>query len=124
MIDRKYHHPIVVIGTSEFTTALLVHRVRFVCSAAASAFELFEAILTQQDARKADQRVLAHASASGSHAEVVVDDNLGFTKDRTISRLTEMQSLEYQMSFAEKHAPQLKLALQEAAAGGGKPAKP
>ena len=43
-----------------------------------------------------------------------MDDNLGFAKDRTISRLTEMQSREYLISHAEHHAPELVLALKEA----------
>lgn len=45
---------------------------------------------------------------------VQVDDNLGFAKDRTISRLTEMQSLEYLLHHARLHAPELVLALEEA----------
>lgn len=52
-----------------------------------------------------------------------VDDNLGFAKERTISRLTEMQSLEYLLAHAHAHAPELVLALEEAtakaAAAGG-----
>jgi len=44
----------------------------------------------------------------------VVDDNLGFAKDRTISRLLEMQSREYLISHAEHHAPELVMALKEA----------
>lgn len=47
-------------------------------------------------------------------AALVVDDNLGFSKDRTISRLLEMQSREYLIVHAEHHAPQLVLALKEA----------
>lgn len=45
--------------------------------------------------------------------EILVDDNLGFAKDRVISRLTEMQSAEYLMAHARLHAPHLILALQE-----------
>lgn len=45
---------------------------------------------------------------------LVVDDNLGFAKDRTISRLLEMQSLEHLVHHAERHAPELVLALKEA----------
>ena len=45
---------------------------------------------------------------------LVVDDNLGFAKDRTVSRLLEMQSREYLISHAEHHAPELVLALKEA----------
>lgn len=51
--------------------------------------------------------------------EDVIDDNLGFSKDRCISRLTEMQSFEYLMAHAKKHSPELLLALQEAAARDG-----
>ncbi len=43
-----------------------------------------------------------------------MDDNLGFSKDRTISRLTEMQSIEYLLHHAKEHEPALLLALQEA----------
>lgn len=42
-----------------------------------------------------------------------VDDNLAFSKERCISRLTEMQSLEYLIAHAEQHAPSLLSALQE-----------
>lgn len=45
---------------------------------------------------------------------LVVDDNLGFAKDRTISRLLEMQSREYLIVHAEHHAPELAPALKEA----------
>ena len=48
--------------------------------------------------------------------DVMVDDNLGFAKDRTISRLTEMQSLEFLLAHANEHAPENKLALEEAKA--------
>ena len=45
---------------------------------------------------------------------LVVDDNIGFSKDRAISRLLEMQSREYLIVHAEHHAPELVLALKEA----------
>lgn len=41
-----------------------------------------------------------------------VDDKLGFAKDRTISRLLEMQSVEYQLHHARQHEPSLVLALE------------
>ena len=44
----------------------------------------------------------------------LVDDNLGFSKDRCVSRLTEMQSLPYLTAHARKHSPNLLLALEEA----------
>ena len=42
-----------------------------------------------------------------------IDDNIGFAKDRIISRLTEMQSVEYARSHAETHAPELLPSLKE-----------
>jgi hypothetical protein len=44
----------------------------------------------------------------------IVDNNLGFAKERTVSRLTEMQSKEYLRAHAERHAPELLYALDEA----------
>ena len=56
-----------------------------------------------------------HATQSAEDQDqLVVDDNLGFAKDRTISRLLEMQSLEHLIAHAERHAPELVLALKEA----------
>jgi hypothetical protein len=46
----------------------------------------------------------------------VVDDHLGFSKERCISRLVEMQSLEYLIRHARRHSPSLLLALEEAQA--------
>ena len=71
-------------------------------SAEAEPFQLFE-------------KVLPHAEAKGrtNEDDLVVDDNLGFTKERTISRLIEMQSREYLTQHAEVHAPELLLALHD-----------
>lgn len=44
---------------------------------------------------------------------MIVDDNLAFSKDRTISRLTEMESSEYLLAHARRHAPCLVLAIEE-----------
>ena len=104
-------------------------------------FELFENIRTNAEARAArgagsssssgigSSYSSGHAASSGggssgSGGELVVDDNLGFAKDRTISRLTEMQSEEYLRAHAKAHAPELLLALAEgkaaAAAAAGR----
>lgn len=132
-------HTLALSGVPVFTAAnrqaayrfvtlvdvLYEHRVRFLCSAQALPFELFENIQTNAEARQA-----AGGSGSGaggraganSASSVVVDDNLGFAKDRTVSRLTEMQSEEYLRAHAKAHAPELLLALQDgrkSAAGGG-----
>ena len=47
-----------------------------------------------------------------------MDDNLGFSKERCISRLTEMQSFEYLILHAKQHSPQLLLALEQASGKG------
>jgi len=81
------------------------HRVRMLIAADAPPFDLFEKVVTQAD--------VAAKPALRDVPDIVVDDNLGFAKDRTISRLTEMQSLEYLIAHAKAHAPENLLALQE-----------
>ncbi|XP_042056365.1 AFG1-like ATPase [Salvia splendens] len=60
------------------------NRARLLCSAEGSPMELFEKVVTISD-----------AATTRGLSEVCVDDDLGFAKDRTISRLTEMNSREY-----------------------------
>ena len=56
-------------------------RIRFFCAAAAEPFELFENIVTVDQGK-----ALATRGASKEKLDaLVVDDNLGFTKDRTVS---------------------------------------
>lgn len=50
-----------------------------------------------------------------------VDDNVGFAKDRTVSRLIEMQSQEYAIAHAQEHAPEL---LPSLTAGHNPPSQP
>ncbi|KAL1548913.1 peroxisome-assembly ATPase [Salvia divinorum] len=59
------------------------NRARLLCSAQGSPMELFEKVVTISDA------------ATRGLSEMCVDNDLGFAKDRTISRLTEMNSREY-----------------------------
>lgn len=83
---------------------LYEHRVRFFCSAEADPFELFEKVVAHKEYQE---------MGTSAPKDLVVDDNLGFTKDRTISRLIEMQSHEYLVAHAERHAPELLLALSD-----------
>lgn len=78
-------------------------KTRLVCSAAAAKPEaLFERILP----RAAFDAALA--AASPAEAELLVsDDTLAFVKERTSSRLTEMQSVEWARAHAEARAPEL-----------------
>jgi len=71
-------------------------RVRLILSMEGSPAELFQHVVTQSE--KAERRDDPH---------LVVDDNLGFTKDRVVSRLMEMQSLVYARAHAEMRAPEL-----------------
>lgn len=53
--------------------------------------------------------------------DLCVDDNVGFAKDRTVSRLIEMQSQEYAIAHAKEHAPEL---LPSLTAGHSVPSEP
>lgn len=74
-------------------------RVRLILAAHAPSPEgLFTRIVTQ-----ADYRVAQHTQGE----ELVVDDVVGFAKERTVSRLIEMSSLHYAREHAARHAPEL-----------------
>ena len=85
-------------------------RARLLCSAAELPGGVFGRVMTHEDFTEL-RRLEGDRVDDGSY---VVDDNLGFVKDRTVSRLTEMGSLEYLRGHAEIHAPQLMLAIREA----------
>ncbi|CAI7806477.1 unnamed protein product [Closterium sp. NIES-54] len=59
------------------------HKTRLVCSAEGTPFELFERVVTIANA----PRRTAARSARSEDADVAVDDELGFAKDRTVSSL-------------------------------------
>jgi peroxisome-assembly ATPase len=82
------------------------HRSKVPMSAEGYPTDLFKYVMTLHDSKQ-----------EGNLSEhVVVDDNLGFAKDRTISRLIEMQTIEYALAHSERNAPERKLALEEAQA--------
>ena len=82
------------------------HRVRVFASARGQPADLFAKVLSQAEAKAA-------AATSSLPPDALVDDNLAFAKERTISRLIEMQSLSYLMDHARLHAPVLLAALEE-----------
>ena len=80
------------------------HRIRLFASARGQPADLFAKVVSQAEAR---------AAGASLPADALVDDNLAFAKERTISRLIEAQSLSYLMDHARLHAPVLLPALEE-----------
>ncbi|XAR65547.1 Hexokinase [Bertholletia excelsa] len=70
------------------------NRARLLCTAEGSPSKLFEKVVTISDAKQIAPRT-ASRSRRNDEADLCVDNELGFAKDRTISRLTEMNSKEY-----------------------------
>ncbi|XP_024025699.1 AFG1-like ATPase [Morus notabilis] len=69
-------------------------KARFLCTAEGSPLELFNRIVTIADAQSIAPRTSSR-SRKNDDSDLCVDNELGFAKDRTISRLTEMNSKEY-----------------------------
>ncbi|KAL9267731.1 AFG1-like ATPase-like protein [Drosera capensis] len=70
------------------------NKARLLCTAVGSPIELFERIVTVGDAQQMAPRTSSR-SRKNDDLDLCVDNELGFAKDRTISRLTEMNSKEY-----------------------------
>ncbi|KAG9154625.1 hypothetical protein Leryth_022711 [Lithospermum erythrorhizon] len=70
------------------------NKARLLCTAEANPVGLFERIVTIADAQKMGPRTSSRSRKS-EDSFICVDNELGFAKDRTISRLTEMNSREY-----------------------------
>jgi len=88
---------------------LYENRIRLVCSAEGSPDALFKNVHVYEEVRAGGR-----GGGGGDKTDedaLVVDDNLGFVKERTISRLIEMQSREYLVDHASRHAPELLKAL-------------
>ena len=118
----RTYHTLALDGVPIFTAAnaaaatrfvtlvdvLYEHRTRTFIAAAATPSALFANVFSRTTA------VAATSSAGGGLPDGAwVDDNLAFALERSISRLTEMQSLEYLIAHAQAHAPVLLLALKE-----------
>ncbi|XP_015082993.1 AFG1-like ATPase isoform X1 [Solanum pennellii] len=84
------------------------NRARLLCTAEGSPVELFEKIVTISDAQQIAPRTSSR-SRKNDDFDLCVDNELGFAKDRTISRLTEMNSREYLEQHAEMLAKKLQL---------------
>ncbi|WJX96747.1 peroxisome-assembly ATPase [Trifolium repens] len=78
------------------------NKARLLCSADGSPLDLFQKIVTISEAKQLAPRTSSR-SRKNDEADLCVDNELGFAKDRTISRLTEINSREY----LEQHAAML-----------------
>ncbi|KAG8367646.1 hypothetical protein BUALT_Bualt16G0094600 [Buddleja alternifolia] len=76
------------------------NRARLLCTAEGTPFELLDRIVTIADAQHMAPRTSSRSRKSDD-SDICVDNELGFAKDRTISRLTEMNSKEYLEQHAE-----------------------
>ncbi|XP_059635998.1 uncharacterized protein LOC132278207 [Cornus florida] len=70
------------------------NKARLLCTAEGTPLELLERIVTISDAQQMAPRTSSR-SRKNDDFDICVDNELGFAKDRTISRLTEMNSREY-----------------------------
>lgn len=75
------------------------NKARLMCTAEGNPYELFERIVTISDAEQLAPRTSSR-SRKKDDLDLCVDNELGFAKDRTISRLTEMNSKEYLQQHA------------------------
>ncbi|RDX97974.1 AFG1-like ATPase, partial [Mucuna pruriens] len=78
------------------------NKARLLCTAEGSPQDLFEKIVTVSEAKNMAPRTSSR-SRKNDDSNLCVDNELGFAKDRTISRLTEINSREY----LEHHAAML-----------------
>ncbi|KAL0334139.1 UNVERIFIED_CONTAM: AFG1-like ATPase [Sesamum angustifolium] len=90
------------------------NRARLLCTAEGTPVELFDRIVTIADAQHLAPRTSSRSRKSDD-SDICVDNELGFAKDRTISRLTEMNSREYLEQHAEMLAEKQQLHLHETA---------
>ncbi|KAI8019380.1 AFG1-like ATPase [Camellia lanceoleosa] len=85
------------IAAYQFVTLVDVmyeNKARLMCTAEGTPVELFEKIVTISDAQQMAPRTSSRLRKNGD-LDLCVDNELGFAKNRTISRLTEMNSKEY-----------------------------
>ncbi|KAE9464277.1 hypothetical protein C3L33_03808, partial [Rhododendron williamsianum] len=92
----------LVLWTILDCSVMYENKARFLCTAEGTPFELFQRIVTISDAQQMAPRTSSR-SRKTDDMDLCVDNELGFAKDRTISRLTEMISSEY----LEQHAAML-----------------
>lgn len=89
-MDKEYETGCIFFFTKyKLVTSLLLHvqvmyenKARLLCAAEETPLQLFEKIVTISDA----QRMRTSRSRKNDEIDLCVDNELGFAKDRTISR--------------------------------------
>ncbi|KAF8407304.1 hypothetical protein HHK36_006431 [Tetracentron sinense] len=94
-IMESGHHAVMIVKEG----VMYENKGRLLCTAEGTPTQLFERIVTVSDAQHIAPRTSSRSRKSDDF-DLCVDNELGFAKDRTISRLTEMNSRE----FLEQHA--------------------
>ncbi|KQJ95827.1 AFG1-like ATPase [Brachypodium distachyon] len=95
-----YHNRTAAYRFVTLVDVMYENKARLLCTAEAAPIEIFENIVTVAEAQKSSPR--SSRSQRSDDPDLCVDNELGFAKDRTISRLTELNSREYLEDFEEK----------------------
>ncbi|KAF6986017.1 hypothetical protein CFC21_003815 [Triticum aestivum] len=95
-----YHNRTAAYRFVTLVDVMYENKARLLCTAEAEPIELFENIVTVAEAQKSAPR--SSRSRKSDDPDLCVDNELGFAKDRTISRLTELNSREYLEDFEAK----------------------
>ncbi|KAF6997289.1 hypothetical protein CFC21_013527 [Triticum aestivum] len=95
-----YHNRTAAYRFVTLVDVMYENKGRLLCTAEAEPIELFENVVTVAEAQKSSPR--SSRSQKSDDPDLCVDNELGFAKDRTISRLTELNSREYLEDFEAK----------------------
>ncbi|KAI4963425.1 hypothetical protein ZWY2020_014122 [Hordeum vulgare] len=95
-----YHNRTAAYRFVTLVDVMYENKGRLLCTAEAEPIELFENVVTVAEAQKSSPR--SSRSRKSDDPDLCVDNELGFAKDRTISRLTELNSREYLEDFEAK----------------------
>ncbi|XP_043696023.1 AFG1-like ATPase isoform X2 [Telopea speciosissima] len=89
------------------------NKARLLCTAEGTPTELLERIVTISDAQHMAPRTSSR-SRKNDDSDICVDNELGFAKERTVSRLTEMNSREYLEQHAAMLASETQISVRKA----------
>ncbi|CAL5407164.1 unnamed protein product [Camellia sinensis] len=90
----RLHNRTAAYGFVTLADVMYENKARLMCTAEETPVELFEKIVTISNAQQMAPRTFSR-SRKNDDLDLCVDNELGFAKDGTIRRLTEMNSKEY-----------------------------